>query len=199
MTHEQPTVRADRSSVTVLHDPGDTAAVTHALLAAHAPPAGVVVVHPPPGAAGHGHARLDVDILHALGHSVARLGIEDLSGRDVWHALAAWISADRIRYLVVLRAHRLAVGPRSRLIQLQAAAGVGLVLVWHTAVVGPDPLGISPVRVPHRITADLADLLGEIATHPPPTAADNPADAGGTCPQSRTRNSTPSALMPPGP
>ncbi|MEU1523972.1 hypothetical protein ABZ413_17400 [Nocardia rhamnosiphila] len=162
----------------VLHDPGDTAAVTHALLAAHAPPAGVVVVHPTPGATGGGHAGLGVDILHALGHSIARLGIEDLGGRVIWHALAAWITADRIRYLVVLRAHRLAPAQRCLLIELQASTGVRLVLVWHAILAGRDPLGIAPTDTEHRITTDLAGLLGEIAAHPPPTAADNPADAG---------------------
>lgn len=51
-------------------------------------------------------------------------------------------------------------------------------LVWHTAVVGPDLLGIAPAHIPYRVTTDLTGLLGEIVAHPPRPTVDNPADTG---------------------
>ncbi len=160
--------------VTVLHDPGDDVAVTHGLLAVHDPAAGVVVVHPTPG--NHVARLLAADILHALGRRVARLAAERISGPDVvWHVVAAWIDAERIDHLIVLRTDRLSGEQRLRLLQLRWLTGVRLVLVWHT---GPAPTGrdLDLAGLPHEITTDLAGLLAALKVPARPPGEANPAD-----------------------
>ncbi|MFE3280077.1 hypothetical protein [Nocardia sp. NPDC059239] len=164
---------ADRP-VTVLHDPADDVAVTHGLLAAHDPAAGVVVVHPTPGS--HAGQVLAVDILNALGRSVARLSAERINGPDaIWHAVAAWVDAECVDHLIVLRAHRLRDEQRMRLLQLRWLTGVRLVLVWHTRTVHADR-DLDLVGLPHEVTTDLAGLLGELAAQPRLPDEPNPAD-----------------------
>lgn len=148
-----PAGQSERAAtVAVLMDPGDDAALTHALLHRHDPSGGVVVVHPTPGVwapAAFGH-----DLLAALGRAVNRLGEEHLTGAArTWQAAAAWMIADRITELVVLRADRLSPGSWERVLELTHTSGARLLLVCHTA----------------RIPAELLAVLGEyrVLTEPP--------------------------------
>jgi hypothetical protein len=172
--HELRALLPAARPVTVLHDPADDVAVTHGLLAAHDPAAGVVVVHPTPGS--HAGQVLAADILSALGRSVARLSAERIGGPDaIWHVVAAWVDAERIDHLIVLRAHRLSAEQRMRLLQLRWLTGVRLVLVWHTRTVHADR-DLDLVGLPHEVTTDLAGLLGELAECPRLPGEPNPAD-----------------------
>ncbi|MGW4126135.1 hypothetical protein [Nocardia sp. NPDC004711] len=143
--------------VTVLLDPSDDVTITRGLLDAHDPVAGVVVVHPTPGPSGV--SALGADVVAALGRSVTRLTNERVSAGDaVWHALAAWLIADQIAHLVVLRAHRLRAPQRARLLQLRWLTGVHLVLVWH-ACNADTATELDLIGIPHQVSADLTGLL----------------------------------------
>ncbi|PPJ35824.1 hypothetical protein C5E45_23740 [Nocardia nova] len=153
--------------ITVLLDPHDTAATTHQLLAAHDPAAGVVVVHPTPGVSAV--RGLGADVVAALGRSIGRLAPKRISGPDaIWNAVAAWITADAITHLIVLRAHRLSDRQRAQLLHLRWTTGVHLTLVWHAALARPGP-ELDLVGIPHRITDDVSALLtGPAVRRPQP-------------------------------
>ncbi|WP_280470599.1 hypothetical protein [Nocardia farcinica] len=149
--------------VTVLLDPTDDAVVTHALLGVHDPTAGVVVVHPTPATSAA--TALGADLLAALGRSVARRTGERVSGGEaVWHALAAWLIADRIVHLVVLRAHRLHHRQYTRLLQLRWLTGAHLVLVWHTHNANPSA-ELDLIGIPHQVSTDLPGLIDALKPH----------------------------------
>ncbi|MGV9679115.1 hypothetical protein ACWDSJ_27865 [Nocardia sp. NPDC003482] len=162
--------------VTVLLDPDDNAAVTHALLAAHDPDAGIVVVHPTPGVqAARG---LGADVMAALGRPPGRLAAERISGPDaVWNAVSAWTTAEPITHLVVLRAHRLIDRQHRKLLQLHWLTGVHLVLVWHTRH-GDPSRDLDLTGLPHRIVRDPSALLAQLharaALDEPRVVADEP-------------------------
>lgn len=81
------------------------AAFTHAALAAHAPRAGRITLHPGPGTTSD--TALASDLLHVLGKP-ARLPGGFPHGRPpLWEAAAAWTTALAVTRLIVLRAHLL--------------------------------------------------------------------------------------------
>ncbi|TQM81763.1 hypothetical protein FHX81_4140 [Saccharothrix saharensis] len=91
--------------MSVLLDGADDVVVTRALLAAHRPAAGRITVHPTPSATGANS--LAYDVLAALGRPVTRLGEEKISGIvPAWQAIAAWVAADEVEQVTVLRAQR---------------------------------------------------------------------------------------------
>ncbi|MFD9667201.1 hypothetical protein ACFWAY_37300 [Rhodococcus sp. NPDC059968] len=168
MTAHPPAPTAPRgeraASITVLEDPWDDVMVTRALLAAHCPAGGVVTVHPTP--ATRSEKSLAADLFVALGHSPARLAAYRLdSAARAWRAVTAWMAAEQIAHLVVLRAHRLTAAQRQRLLTLHHATGVHLVLVWHAHTVGVRDV----IGYPVRITGDHAAVVAAMAT--PGTAA----------------------------
>ncbi|QDQ95297.1 hypothetical protein FND50_34165 [Rhodococcus sp. WB9] len=172
MTTPPPARSAHRgewaASITVLVDPSDDAMVTRALRAAHCPAGGVVTVHPTP--ATRSEAALAADLFVALGQSPTRLAAYRLDSAVLaWRAITAWMAAERIAHLVVLRAHRLTAGQRQRLLTLHHATGVHLVLVWHAHPVDARDI----VGYPVRITRDHAALVAACAS-PGTTARPSP-------------------------
>jgi hypothetical protein len=155
---EDPTLTA------ALLDPGDDAALTHALLHRHDPGGGVVVVHPTPGiwaSAAFGH-----DLLAALGHAVNRLGEERLASRTrSWQAAQAWMVADATDDLVVLRADRLTATTWAQILDLQAATGTRLLLVSHTPLI-PTGLGDTLASTTHRVLPHLPPALRAVPDPP---------------------------------
>ncbi|MBF6289865.1 hypothetical protein [Nocardia cyriacigeorgica] len=147
--------------ITVLRDPGDTMAVTHALLDAHDPARGVITVHPTPTTVSG--LALVGDTLHALGRSPARATPEQVTSIDaVSRAVLAWIRADRVRYLVVLRAHSLTADQLAWLLRIRRVAVLRLVLVRYST----HPIRWGPIEVAqllHRCTDDLAALVDSLA------------------------------------
>ena len=144
--------------VTVLLDPHDDAAVTAALLAAHDPAAGRVTVHPTPATSSP--AALACDLLAALGRPVTRLAEEHVSGTaPAWQAAAAWVAADQIGQLAVLRAHRLALAGWQRLLELRRATGTRLVMAWHDRALSRDVTRLL-ADVPHQVSTTVADVAG---------------------------------------
>src|SRR5512142_2871159 len=115
----------------ILLDPGDDVAITRGLMACHNPGAGVVVVHPTP--AVRDLVSLGQDVLAALGGPVNTFGEERMSrgAKTIWRAAAAWLRADGIEQLVVLRAHRLQLNSWLALTGLLSATRVRLLLVCH--------------------------------------------------------------------
>jgi hypothetical protein len=136
--------------VTVLIDAEDDAAVTAALLDAHDPAAGCVVVHPTPAVSSS--SALARDVLLALGRPVGRLAAERISAAgQAFKAATAWMIADGIRRLIVLRAHLLSPGGWEQLIELARCVGVRLVLVRHGPEARPE-LDQLLADVEHHIT-----------------------------------------------
>ncbi|HEY6793467.1 MAG TPA: hypothetical protein VI248_02155 [Kineosporiaceae bacterium] len=140
--------------VTVLLDPHDDVAVTVGLLERHDPDGGLVVVHPTPAVSGLASAAHDV--LAGLGRAVNRLTAERLSGEHrAWRAVEAWLTADEIEHLVVLRADRLLPAVWERLMQACHRSGAGLLLVVHVPVI-PAALAAVLAGTGHRTLADPA-------------------------------------------
>jgi hypothetical protein len=83
-------------AVTVLADAEDDAAVTAALLDAHDPSVGCVVVHPTPAVSSS--SALARDLLAALGRPVGQLASERISSAGpAFKAATAWMIADGTR------------------------------------------------------------------------------------------------------
>ncbi|MGW6396199.1 hypothetical protein ACWFR1_38165 [Streptomyces sp. NPDC055103] len=162
--------------VTVLLDPGDDAAVTRAALAAHAPAAGFVTVHPTPGTTSDRY--FAHDLLAALGKPAHLLGFPD-SRAPVWEAATAWLAAIPATRLTVLRAHLLTRTRLQRLLDLRAFTGAHLVLVCHrsrpTAALR-DALTDVPHTLVHASAA--GDLLAGAAVPGPGRPAAPPRAAG---------------------
>lgn len=130
-------------AITVVLDPGDDAAVTRAALAAHAPAAGWITVHPAPGTRSDRY--FAHDLLAALGKPADLPGFAP-SRAPVWEAVTAWMAATPVRHLTVLRAHLLTRERLRRLLDLRAFTGAHLVLVCHRG----------------RLTAALNDVLADV-------------------------------------
>jgi hypothetical protein len=143
--------------VTVLVNADDDAAVTAALLDAHDLATGCVVVHPTPAMSST--SALAHDVLAALGRPVRRLSGERISSTaPAFKAATAWMIADGIREMIVLRAHLLSVSGWEHLIELARCANARLVLVCH----GLDRRGeLDRVldEAEHHVTKDLAEVL----------------------------------------
>ncbi|MGY5230129.1 hypothetical protein [Nocardia asiatica] len=162
-----PVRRRRRHRVTVLLDAADEANVVAALLDAHNPSGPVVTVHPTPGM--HSSSALALDILAALGRPVRHLGAEkSAASAQLWHMVRAWVAAEDIERLVVLRAQRLYKDCCNALVELWRETGVGVVLVCHatsrTAALAMLPAGINP-----RVVASVATLVRHF---PAPLAPD---------------------------
>ncbi|MFD0733201.1 hypothetical protein [Planotetraspora mira] len=117
--------------MTILLDPHDDYHLTHAILAAHDPVRGVLIVHP---TVGHKHfSALAQDILVALGKSPTVVLHGRSAAAAAWHSATAWVIAAKIRRLVVLRTHLLTAAVVARLTHLAAESGAALTLVWHAS------------------------------------------------------------------
>ncbi|MFB7477077.1 hypothetical protein [Kitasatospora sp. NPDC056184] len=121
--------------VTVVLDRRDDARFTAAALAASRPRAGRITVHPTVGT-----ARTEVllhDHLTALGRSMAGPGARGLADEDrAERAVRAWMWAEGIRHVIVLRSHlRIDL---HYLLDLHAATGSALTLVWHAPALRRD-------------------------------------------------------------
>lgn len=162
--------------ITVLRNVGDDAAVTRALLDAHDLSRGVITVHPTPATISG--LALAADTLAALGCSTARTVPEKVAALELAsRAVLAWLYAYRIRHLVILRTHTLTADQLARLLRLRRSGSLHLVLVWHS----PQRVCWGAVEfnaVPHHLTEEVGEILGEILG-PAPTAA-APASAAGS-------------------
>ncbi|MFJ3966088.1 hypothetical protein [Streptomyces sp. NPDC090036] len=120
---------AARTGLAVVLDSGDDAAFTHAALAAHAPQAGRITLHPGPGTTSD--TALAHDLLQALGKPAHTPGSFSHGRPPLWEAAAAWTTALTVTRLTVLRAHLLDERRLQRLLGLWRQTGVHLTLVVH--------------------------------------------------------------------
>ena len=131
------TAESPSGPIRLLVDPADTVDCVRALTACHSVPGGIAVCHPVPGA--DSRRVLAGEVLVALGKRPGGLAAEGLLRRG-WALAGLWLRAERIRHLVMLRAHLLPAEQWRDLTELGAAADAVLWLVSHR--VGLDP--------PHR-------------------------------------------------
>ncbi|NBF00100.1 hypothetical protein FE391_42580 [Nonomuraea sp. KC401] len=120
--------------IMVVVDPSDDVACVNTAWGAHDPAAGVIAVHPTPGATGIGDICLDV--LAALGKPIDQAAtLIGAGGREkrISHAATAWTLAERIWHIIVLRAHLLTRRQRARLIELGHDTDAVVTVVWHAA------------------------------------------------------------------
>ncbi|MFJ2565723.1 hypothetical protein ACIO02_22665 [Streptomyces sp. NPDC087568] len=117
------------AAVTLVMDPHDDAVHTHAALAAHHPPSGRITLHPGPGTTSD--TALAHDLLAALGRPPLLPGRFPPGRQPAWEAATAWVTAQPVTRLTVLRAHRLTARRAERLLQLRAVTGIHLTLVCH--------------------------------------------------------------------
>jgi hypothetical protein len=159
-------------------DPGDEARVSVGLLERHDPARGQVVVHPTPGA--RSLQAFAHDVLAGLGRAINRLNAEQLAGpAPAWRAVTAWMTADPVEDLVVLRADRLTAGVWDRMIALGRETGTRLLLVCHTPQI-PGHLDAVLTGTGHQLLTSLPQALHPRGTHPHPRAW--PDTATGTRP-----------------
>jgi hypothetical protein len=140
---------ADRT-ITLVLDPDDDIDTLRRLRRLHARPLGQVVCEPAPGG---GSAALAYGLLAALGKTLDLEAPRDPLGRLV----DVHLRAERVRHLVVLRAHTLTYLALRRVADHAQAAGARLWLVVHKE---RPPAAIAQLleSVPHE-TAPLAVLL----------------------------------------
>ncbi|WP_280919106.1 hypothetical protein [Streptomyces sp. SPB4] len=113
----------------VVLDCGDDAAFTHTALAAHAPHAGRITLHPAPGTTSD--TALAGDLLFALGKPAHLPGRFPHGRPPLWEAASAWTTALAVTRLTVLRTHLLDERRLQRLLGLQRQTGIHLTLVVH--------------------------------------------------------------------
>lgn len=143
--------------VRVLLDPGDQVRVSVGLLERHDPAGGLVVVHPTPGQCGL--AAIAHDVLAALGRSIRRLKAERLAGpAPAGRAVLAWLLADQIQDLVVLRADRLSAAGWDWLLAVGRRTGTRLLLICHVQTI-PPALADVLEGTTHEIVTDLCRAL----------------------------------------
>lgn len=170
-----PADRPGRPVVRVLLDPGDEVRVSVGLLERHDPAGGLVVVHPTPGLSGL--AALAHDVLAALGRSIRRLKAERLVGSaQAGRAVVAWLLADPIEDLVVLRADRLSAAGWDWLLAVCRRPGTRLLLVCHVRAVPPALAGVLEGTT-HEIVTDLRRALPGRPGRAPATIHSAPAPA----------------------
>ncbi|WP_442538315.1 hypothetical protein [Streptomyces pseudogriseolus] len=159
-------------ALTLVMDPHDDVVHTHAALAAHHPPSGRITLHPGPGTTND--TALAHDLLAALGRPPLLPGRFPSGRQPAWEAATAWVTAQPVTRLTVLRAHRLTARRAERLLQLRAVTGIYLTLVCHRPRL-PAALHQALQAVDHAVITD-----PEAAQHhygdSPPAHAD---DAGG--------------------
>ena len=138
-------------------DPTDDVRVTAGLLASHNPRRGRVVVHPTP-APPRNHVFAH-DLLAALGRPISRVDAEHLaSAKPAWAAVAAWMLAEQIEDLVVLRADRLPARTWVRLLELRRQTGSRLLFVCHRTGLPNAPAAVL-AGVDHQVFYDLPATL----------------------------------------
>ncbi|MFE2519452.1 hypothetical protein [Streptomyces mirabilis] len=147
-----PSSPARLPPVVLVLDQYDDASHTHTALAAHAPAAGRITLHPGPGTTSD--TALAHDLLAALGKPPLLPGRYPPGRQPAWEAATAWIHAMPAARLTVLRAHRLTTRRLERLLRLRAITGIGLTLVCHRPH-PPTALHQALHAVPHTITSDL--------------------------------------------
>ena len=119
--------------VHVLVDHNDDVQCVQGLSACHSLRAGIVVCHPTPVAGSSANRAKDllaIDLLVALGKHPRALHAERLRHRG-WDLAAAWLHAEAVKHLVVLRAHLLSPPLWEQLIATTQRAGTVLWLVSH--------------------------------------------------------------------
>ncbi|MGW3281154.1 hypothetical protein [Nocardia rhamnosiphila] len=158
LTDEVAAETPGHPDITVLRDATDDVAVTQALLEAHAPVRGVVIVHPTPATISG--LALAADVLAVLGCSIARIVPEKIAAVEpASRAVLAWLYAHRIRHLVILRAHTLTADQVAWLLRLRRSGNLHLVLVWHS----PQPIlwgAVEMNELPHHLIEDPDMVLG---------------------------------------
>lgn len=167
------------AEVRILLDPEDDLQVTAGLLERHDPARGRVTVHPTPSVSSP--QAFAHDLLGALGRAVNRLGAEHLAGAEpAWRAAAAWIAADQIRDLAVLRADRLSARVWTMLLELCREADCRVLLVCHTRQV-PAHLAAVLAGAGSQLLASLPQALDNHGARqhpgPPPDRAAGAAEA----------------------
>lgn len=118
--------------ITVLHDPEDDVEIVHGALAAHDLGLRQVTVHPTVGTTAV--RMFALDILAALGVRVTAETAtrEHLGGAErALSVAAAWLVANRIDVVIVVRAHLLSPAARRGLSRLATDAEVRVVALWH--------------------------------------------------------------------
>ena len=142
-----------------VHDPTDELACVRALTTAHDLAAARIVCHTSPGASWPVLVR---DLLCALGKDRDALA-HDRRVHDGPRLLAVWLRAEAIQHVVVLRAHTLAPAVRTAIVDLGAASGITVWLVWHRRETPPPVAGVAgaPVAWPES-----AALLRRPASSP---------------------------------
>ncbi|MCF3183116.1 hypothetical protein IPZ70_24695 [Streptomyces polychromogenes] len=140
-------------SLAVVLDAGDDAAFTHSALAAHAPHAGRITLHPAPGTASD--TALAGDLLFALGKPAHLPGRFPHGRPPLWEAASAWTTALAVTRLTVLRAHLLDDRRLERLLALWRQTGIHLTFVVHRPRLTA-ALTRALAAVPHTRTATLA-------------------------------------------
>jgi hypothetical protein len=160
-------------AVTLVMDPHDDAAHTHAALAAHHPPSGRITLHPGPGTTSD--TALAHDLLAALGRPPLLPGRFPSGRQPAWEAATAWVTAQPVTRLTVLRTHRLTARRTERLLQLRAVTGIHLTLVCHRPRL-PAALHQALQTVRHAVITD-----SEAAQHHyndgPPVFTDDAVDS----------------------
>ncbi|MGW7348747.1 hypothetical protein [Streptomyces sp. NPDC054854] len=162
----------------VVIDAGDDAAFTHTALAAHAPHAGRITLHPGPGTTSD--TALAGDLLLALGKPAHIPGRFAHGRPPLWEAAAAWTTALTVTRLTVLRAHLLDERRLQRILDLWRRTSVHLTLVVHR----PRPtaaLNRALATIGHTIVHTLSEARalyqGDAPDCIPPTAPPEPATA----------------------
>ncbi|MGW7081413.1 hypothetical protein [Streptomyces sp. NPDC054866] len=158
----------DPPPVTVVLDPGDDLVHTRAALAAHAPAAGWLTVHPTPGT--DSTLTLAYDVLAALGKPVPLTGYRHFDTGPAWTIAAAWVLATRTTHLMLLRAHFLTPYRLRALLELRQRTGLRLTLVCHRSHL-PVPLE----RVLAGVRHDAADATALLPPVEQPTEDDEPS------------------------
>ncbi|MFJ3842355.1 hypothetical protein ACIPY6_43725 [Streptomyces sp. NPDC090054] len=142
----------------VVLDAGDDAAFTHTALAAHAPHAGRITLHPAPGTTSD--TALAGDLLFALGKPAHLPGRFPHGRPPLWEAAAAWTVALAVNRLTVLRAHLLDDRRLQRLLALQRQTGIHLTLVVHRPrLTAALDRALAPVTYTHTATLAAARAL----------------------------------------
>lgn len=142
--------RTAHRTLTLVLDPDDDVETLARLRRLHARPLGQVVCEPAPGDGRSGLAR---SLLAALGKTVD----DDAQREPLWRLVDVHLRAERIRDLVVIRAHTLTYPALRRLADHAHDAGAQLWLVVHQER-APAPVAQLLEALPHQ-TASLQELL----------------------------------------
>ncbi|MQS34580.1 hypothetical protein [Streptomyces katsurahamanus] len=142
----------------MVHDEDDDKAFMDWALAAHAPAAGRITVHPAPAPAVP--AALAHDLLRALGKRLPWAGSEEgtcwmRDTRTAWRAVVAWVQALEIGHVLLTRAHLVTAAHLTRLFALAHLTGIRLTLVCHGPLAPAAAAAVEslrPVRV-YTLTA----------------------------------------------